>query len=181
MRELRPPHQRRRQRQRHEGQEQQVDRREQVRGHARAQQVVQHGRRVPAEGDGAVELQQPGVGQLRTQEGQRALEVAVRDVRRVEAGEADGDAQRPLARPPLAQQGPDVGAAAGDQPGHEVGQDEQRHDRGQPHPCRPRDPVGVAQRDAERGRDEQRQDRRAHGKRAGQGIGAECVQYGHRG
>ena len=101
--QVRQQHEPGRQRQRDDGEEDHVDRRQRVRRPARAQQVVQRDVRVVTAQQPAVDVQQLGVEHVaRAQERCDALDVAVRQVGHVEAGDRhrdDGEAARRPARP----------------------------------------------------------------------------------
>ena len=115
-------------RDRHEGEEEQVHARQQVRGDAGAQQVVQERAGVVAEEQVAVERQQGRVVVLVGQEGEEALEVPVRQVGDVERHQAEADGAEAAAVPALARDG---GQRDADRPGaldrarDQVGDDEE--------------------------------------------------------
>ncbi len=99
-------HEREAERERQEHDERRVDRRQEVRGDAGAEEPMQQSRGVVTEEDGAIDVGELAVEEVPgAQERHQRLEVPVGEVRRVEAHERDGDRDRPAPRPALAAHG----------------------------------------------------------------------------
>ena len=154
---------------RHEGEEEEVDRRQDLRRDPRPEERVQDVERMRAAQHVLLEGQQVHVEVLARDERQEALEVPVGEVRHVEGDDPEQDDRQPPPRPALADElghpGPQLRpapAAAPDRARDDVDRHEEPDRPEQEHDAPAEDPVGVPEGQVVRPRDDVRDHEHDH-------------------